>query len=362
MTAGPRSSTLPFTAPALLAPMEGVTEPCFRDLVLARNAASALGGAFTEFARVVREPLPRRVLREHLGPRRFAAPVGLQLMGSDVESLAETARRAFEVGAPLVDLNFGCPAKGALRGCAGSALLREPAEVERIVAACVRAAERSGGARPVTAKIRAGYDDASRVEDLARAVEAGGASLLTVHCRTRAEAYQDEVDWSRIARAVAAVAIPVAGNGGIRAHADVERMRRETGCAFAMIGRAALGDPWIFSGRTVDASEAARFLLEYAAQLLATGTSARAGAAGRIKQLLQHWTAGALVGADRGGWIRERDPERLFARLEEIAGGASGVGETSARGGEPSERHDGDRAARAEKKERVQARALDACT
>ena len=105
---------LPFTAAALLAPMEGVTEPCFRDLVLARNPASALGGAFTEFVRVSVAPIPRAVLRRELGPTRFAQPVGVQLMGSDLEHLARTARNAVEAGAPLVDLNFGCPAKGAI--------------------------------------------------------------------------------------------------------------------------------------------------------------------------------------------------------------------------------------------------------
>src|SRR5258707_9711187 len=199
--------------------MEGVTEPCFRDLVLARNGPGFLGGAFTEFVRVVRDALPARILLEHLGPRRFGAPVGIQLMGSDVAALAETARRAAEVGAPLVDLNFGCPAKGAIAGCAGSALLEDPPALERIVAACRRATE--GGCEvPVTAKIRAGYDDDRLLEDLARAAEAGGASMLTVHCRTRLEAYQDEVDWSRIARAVRAVSIPVCGNGGVQVPAD----------------------------------------------------------------------------------------------------------------------------------------------
>ncbi|HEY2370355.1 MAG TPA: tRNA-dihydrouridine synthase family protein, partial [Polyangiaceae bacterium] len=213
-SAPPIVRPLPFTAPRLLAPMEGVTEPCFRDLVLSENSSEHLGGAFTEFARVVREPLSKRALREHLGERRFDAPVGLQLMGSDLESLAITAARAAEIGAPLVDLNFGCPAKGAIRTCAGSALLREPVAIERIVRACAEAA----GGSPVTAKIRAGYDDASLVEELALAAEAGGAAMLTVHCRTRVEAFQDDVDWSRVARAVSAVTIPVCGNGGIDSH------------------------------------------------------------------------------------------------------------------------------------------------
>ena len=144
--------SLPFTAPWLLAPMEGVTEPSFRDLVLARNGPSQLGGAFTEFVRVIDRPLPHHVLARHLGTRRFAQPVGLQLMGADRAALAESARRAVELGAPLVDLNFGCPAKGALRGCAGSAVLRDPAQLEATVRACVDALPD----HPVTAKIRAG--------------------------------------------------------------------------------------------------------------------------------------------------------------------------------------------------------------
>ena len=315
-------SALPFTSPWLLAPMEGVTEPCFRDLVLSRNPPEHLGGAFTEFARVVQGPIPARTLREHLGRARFPQPVGLQLMGSDVEALAESARRAAEIGAPLVDLNFGCPAKGALRGCAGSALLREPRRIEAIVRATVEAVASSSSPCPVTAKIRAGFDHAALVEDLACAVEAGGASMLTVHCRTRAEAYCAEVDWERIARAVRAVSIPVCGNGGVGSHADFERMRRETGCAFAMVGRGALADPWIFSGARVETSEAARFLVEYARSLIETGEAGPRGAAGRVKQLLSYWTAGNLVGGelgDRASWLRESEPERLLGRLYSAA-------------------------------------------
>jgi tRNA-dihydrouridine synthase C len=306
-----------FPGPWLLAPMEGVTEPCFRELVLARNPPELLGGAFTEFVRVVDRPVPRRVLRAHLGPRRAGVPIGLQLMGSDLEALAETARRAIEVGAPLVDLNFGCPAKGALRGCAGSALLRDPAALERTVAAVVRAVPE----RPVTAKIRAGFDDAGSVEELARAAEAGGAALLTVHCRTRAEHYRPEVDWSRIARAVASVAIPVCGNGGVLRHGDLERMRRETGCRLAMVGQGALADPWIFSGRAVGPEEAAGFLLEYATLLAERHGMGPRGVAGRLKQLLRHWTAGGIVAGDgdRASWLAETGAERLLDRLRDRA-------------------------------------------
>lgn len=310
---------LPFTARWLLAPMEGVTEPCFRDLVLERNPPEALGGAFTEFVRVHEAPTPRRILRRHLGPRRFAAPVGVQLMGADLEKLALTAARAVECGAPIVDLNFGCPAKGAIAGCAGSALLRDARQLEAVVRAVVEAC----GATPVSAKIRAGFDHARDVEALARAAEAGGAALLTVHCRTRAEGYCDEVDWTRIARAVGAVRIPVCGNGSIRASADLERMREQTGCAFAMVGRGALADPWIFSRRGVERSEAARFLLEYARTMSARHQLPAGGFGARLKQLLRYWTAGGLVADEneRKSWLAERSGDALLERLEAEAVG-----------------------------------------
>ena len=306
---------LPFTGPWLLAPMEGVTDPAFRGVVLSRHREEVLGGAFTEFVRVVDHPLPNHVLRRHLGQRRFPIPVGLQLMGADLAALAGTAARAVEVGAPLIDLNFGCPARGALRGCAGASILREPDRLRSIVATVVDAV---AGARPVTAKIRAGYDDPDSVEVLARAAEDGGARMLTVHCRTKTEGYCDEVDWSRVARAVEAVTIPVCGNGGVADHGDLERMRRETGCRYVMVGHAALRDPWVFSGRRVDRREAARFLLDYAAAMGERDMTSL-GQSKRVKQLLRIWTAGDLA-VDRGAWLRETDPERLFFRLAEIAG------------------------------------------
>lgn len=298
--------------------MEGVTEPCYRDLVLQCNAAEHLGGAFTEFVRVVAQPVAARVLRRQLGPERFEAPVGIQLMGSHLPALAETAERAVEVGIPILDLNFGCPAKGALRGCAGSAVLRDPALLEQIVSTCVRSV---AGAVPVSAKIRAGDTDANSVEILARAAENGGASMLTIHCRTREEHYTPVTDWTRIARAVQAVEIPVCGNGGITQHADLQRMRDETGCRYVMVGQAALGNPWIFSGETASPERAARFLLDYSELLLERRRTTPKKRAGRIKQLLRHWTAGNLVGTERREWLATQCPDELFGRLLDIAQG-----------------------------------------
>jgi tRNA-dihydrouridine synthase len=295
--------------------MDGVTDAAFRDVVLDLHAPAALGGAFTEFVPIGQHPVPTRILRRHLGARRARVPVALQLMGAEPDLLAETTRRAVEAGSPLVDLNFGCPAKGALKRCAGSAALDDPARVERLVAACVRAAP----GVPVTAKIRSGVSDATRVEELARAVESAGASLLTVHCRTRAEAYRDPVDWSRIARAVAVVGIPVCGNGGVATHADLERMRRTTGCRYVMVGRAALGDPWIFSGEQVDHETAFRFLLGYAERMQQEGEARLDRIASRIKQLLRTWRAGGAVDETRISWLHETDPVRFVERLREGA-------------------------------------------
>ena len=309
--------SLPFTGPWLLAPMEGVTDPCFRGVVLARNDPRELGGAFTEFVRIIGRALQPAEIARHLGDSSDEVPVGVQLMGSDLEALAGSVESAIEVGAPLVDLNFGCPAKGALRACAGSAVLRDPPRLERTVAICVRAA---AGRVPVTAKVRAGWDSADRLEEIARAAEAGGAAMLTVHCRTKVDNYCREVDWSRIRRAVEAVSIPVGGNGGVDSHADLERMRSETGCALVMVGHAALHDPWVFSGAVVSRTEAARFLADYAREMQEHGAPQR-GAVARVKQLLRGWRAGALVADedDRSSWLRERDNGAFLTRLADLA-------------------------------------------
>jgi nifR3 family TIM-barrel protein len=310
---------LPFTGPWMLAPMEGVTDPAFREVVLELHRPEVLGGAFTEFVVVSRNfPVPEHVLRRRLGNVGPGTPVGMQLMGPNPDTMAETAACVDALGlVPVLDINFGCPAKGALKSCAGSAALRDPRGMEEIVRRVVDAAP----SIPVTAKIRAGFDNADHVEDLARAVEQGGAALLTIHCRTRAEKYQEEVDWGRIARAVAAVSIPVCGNGSIRTHEDLERMRRETGCRYAMVGRGALADPWVFSGEKVDRRRAFSFLCRYVEAMRTNGPGDPRGLSSRVKQLIRYWTAGDAVCESRTQWLRETDPHRFLERLAAEASG-----------------------------------------
>lgn len=301
----------------MLAPMEGVTDPAFREVMLELHGPDVLGGAFTEFVVVSRNaPVPMHVLRRHLGRTDFGTPVGMQLMGPNPDTMAETARRVEALGVvPVLDINFGCPAKGAMKSCAGSAALRDPAGMERVVRGIVDVVSDI----PVTAKIRAGFDDADHVEDLARAVEQAGAAMLTIHCRTRAEKYQEEVYWERIARAVAAVSIPVCGNGSIKTHADLERMRSETGCRYAMVGRGALADPWVFSGERVDARRSFQFLWRYVEAMRATGPGHPRGLASRVKQLIRYWTAGDTFAETRTDWLRDPDPAHFLAELESRA-------------------------------------------
>ncbi len=304
--------------PALyLAPMEGVTDRSFRSLVLEQNPG-AVGAACTEFLRVSQQPLPIEHIRKELGPLVPGVAVGVQLMGNDPAIVAETARRAVEVGAAFVDLNFGCPAPKVFSHCAGSALLAQPELLGQLVRATVDAA-----GVPVTAKIRAGIDHDREVEEIARRVEQAGAVVLTVHGRLRIEKYTQGTDWSRIRRAVQAVSIPVIGNGSAESPELIERMFAETGCAAVMVGRAALGDPWIFEKwrafrlglQAPPTPDALAWLHEYEKRMLAGGAQPKQ-ALGRLKQAVKAMQkSGTLLVPDLRGLLRTQESAALYGAL-----------------------------------------------
>jgi len=175
-------------------------------------------------------------------------PLCMQLYGRDPALLADAARWAVEQGAATVDINMGCPVDKVAKKNGGSLLLRDPCATTKLAETVARAVrESSGGAVPLTAKVRLGWDDASIVAPaLARDLERAGVAMVTVHGRTTEQRFKGEVRRGGIAEVVAAVeSIPVLGNGDIKTPEDALTMMRETGCAGVMIGRGAFSRPWL---------------------------------------------------------------------------------------------------------------------
>lgn len=314
-----------FPTGMLLAPMEGITDRCYRDLVLDVVGAdgSGPGGACTEFHRISAGVLPRRVFRRDLGetPRRDV-PVGVQIMAPGREHVATTVANAVAAGAPWIDLNFGCPVKRVVNKCAGSALLATPARLGEIVATAVGATD-----VPVTAKIRAGVDDDTLLDDVLDACAEAGAAGVILHARLRRHSYEEPARWEWITHAVERLRprrVPLLGNGGIDVAADVARMLAATGCAAVVIGRAAFADPWIFrearGGPPATFEEARAFALTYLDALCPPGGAA--GPLARFKQLLRRYGAAGfdrVIAPDLARLFRERDPEVVRAWLERVA-------------------------------------------
>ena len=227
----------------MLAPMEGVIDHTMRDLL------TGLGGidrCVTEFVRVSGQLLPPRVFHRYCpeldrgGTTRHGVPVYLQLLGGQPEPMADNAARAAELGAPGIDLNFGCPAKTVNRSDGGAIILRQPERVYRIVTAVRRSVPDQ---IPVTVKTRLGFDDAARFPEIVAAVADAGASELTVHARTRRDGYRPPAHWEQIAIARTRTSLPLIANGEIWSPADALRCRDVTGCDALMLGRGALCRP-----------------------------------------------------------------------------------------------------------------------
>lgn len=223
----------------VLAPMAGISNLPFR--LIAREAGAAMG--FTETVSAKGLVMGGRKTRRLLETSPREAPVAFQLFGSDPEVLALACRMLADDGVEWIDLNVGCPVKKFIRNCAGSALLRDLPRAGRIVRAM-----RASFDGTLSVKMRTGWDDASIVApEFARIAADEGVDLLSVHGRTRFQQYTGRANRDTIARVVAAVRdVPVLANGDIVAPADVFEMLDATGAAGVMIGRGAVGNPWIF--------------------------------------------------------------------------------------------------------------------
>jgi len=233
--------------PALiLAPMEGVTDAPMR-------AFFSRHGGFThlvsEFLRVSQDPPPVRTIREHMPElllkpgvceTREGIPVQLQLLGGDPDKLALTAQRAVSAGVRGIDLNFGCPAPTVNRNDGGATLLKYPDRIERIVRTVRDALPPE---IPVSAKLRLGWENPDEIDHNAERAVRGGAAWITIHGRTKMQAYKPPADWVRIARVKNTLNVPVVVNGDLFRFEDYRKCREEYGFEHFMIGRGALGNP-----------------------------------------------------------------------------------------------------------------------
>ncbi len=228
--------------PLFLAPMAGVTDVVFRQLCK-ELGADVMVTEFVSAEGIMRADDRTRHYTEFTDEQR---PLGVQLFGADGERMGEAARKIIGWKAPdFIDINFGCPVNKVVAKNGGSSLLKDCPLLESVARGVVQGVASTGV--PVTAKIRIGWDSQSvNAVEICRLLEDCGIQAITVHGRTRAQGYTGQADWDVIAECAAAVKIPVVGNGDIASGRDVLKRRSETGVAGVMIGRAALGHPWIF--------------------------------------------------------------------------------------------------------------------
>lgn len=224
--------------PVVLAPMAGVTDKPFRQLCKRLGAGLAVSEMTTADPRLWHTAKSQR-RADHIGE---PDPISVQIAGYDPQMLADAARYNVDLGAQLIDINMGCPAKKVCNVYSGSALLQDEALVARIVDAVVKAVE-----VPVTLKIRTGWNrDNRNGVRIARIAEDAGIAALAVHGRTRADLYQGEAEYETIAAIRDAIRIPLMANGDIDTPEKARQVLKATGADAIMIGRAAQGRPWIF--------------------------------------------------------------------------------------------------------------------
>ncbi len=276
----------------ILAPMEGLTDPPMRHLL---TRIGHYDWCVSEFIRVTNQLLPAHVLYEYCpelltqGKTASGTPLHMQFLGNDPIALADNAAFAASLGAPAIDLNFGCPAKTVNRHKGGAVLLDEPELIHQIVSAVRRAVPVH---IPVSAKMRLGYlDDAHTLEN-AHAIASAGAAWLTVHARTKADGYSPPAYWEKLPPIREAIRIPLIANGEIWSTADAARCQAVSGCGDLMLGRGAVTRPDLVNCiRGADPLPWSS-LLALQIAFLDSPTKTDAGLVGRYKQWLGMLTHG----------------------------------------------------------------------
>jgi nifR3 family TIM-barrel protein len=227
-----------------LAPVAGYTDRAFRSLCIDQGADFTFTELISSEALVRGGVKTEYLLRRADNEERYA----IQLFGADGEVMYRAAALLAPWRPDAVDINCGCPVPKVTKAGAGSALMRNPDTLGRVVEAVVRASKESLGEAPVTVKMRSGWDAESiNYRECARIAVEAGAALVSLHPRTRAQGYGGRSDWSHIADLVSRLPVPVAGSGDLYSPEDAERMLRETGCGAVLFARGAMGNPFIFA-------------------------------------------------------------------------------------------------------------------
>ena len=224
---------------AALAPMAGVADRAMREICIEKGAAFCVG----ELTSSKGVSLGDRKSFLLLACSEKERPIASQLFGKEPETMAQAAKEALKFNPDFIDINMGCPAPKVSGHGGGSALMKDPVLAEKIVKKVVEAVD-----IPITVKMRTGWDfDSINAPELAKRCEAAGASAITIHGRTKKQMYAPGIDYETIKNVVQAVKIPVIANGDIKDGKSAQFMYEKTGCDFVMVGRAAQGNPFIFS-------------------------------------------------------------------------------------------------------------------
>lgn len=303
---------IPVHGDAILSPMDGISNWPFRSLC--RRLGSAM--SYTEFVRAEAILEERASAAKKLIFEESEHPVVFQLYGHLPDKIVEAALRVRDLGADVIDLNMGCPSKSVANAGAGVGMMRTPLKIGETFRKLTAALD-----VPVTGKMRLGWNDCKTYKMVARIVEEEGGALIALHGRTKEQGYGGEADWDAIGEIKSRANIPVVGNGDVRKVADIQRMKDYTGCDAVMIGRGAMSNPWIFSGRDreqVPPDEVRLFMREHLTRNIEFYGEEDGQRLFR-KYVAQYLMMKKLTRAERRNILSKKPPEEFLAVLEEVA-------------------------------------------